>query len=235
MATKKKTVSKKKASLSGELNDLAKILSGEMQLRMKEEKMEKLKKRAVERQKDIRRKKVVRGEAVLEKDDVTEKTVVQNISLFEWEAPIRVRMPIDPKSYLITVGLCLIFIVFLAVLGHYGLMAAIVALLFFIYVAGTTEPINVKHKITSRGVDSMGKLYEWFMLDEFWYTKREDQYMLIITTNLRIPAKLIMLVSKKDMSPLFVLLQDKLLYKDIRKQGKVEKMTFGEYVPLEKI
>jgi hypothetical protein len=34
---------------------------------------------------------------------------------------------------------------------------------------------------------------------------------------------------------IFVLLQDKLLYKDIRKQGKLEKLNFGEYIPLEKV
>jgi hypothetical protein len=230
---KSKNPSKK--GLSGELGDLAKILTGEMKLRMKEEKVEVLKKKAIERQKDIRREKIVTGEEVMEKDDPTEKKVVQNIKLYEWEAPIRFKMPFDARTYLITVGACLVFIVFLAVLGHYGLMASIVALLFFVYVAGTIEPVSVKHRITTRGIDTLGKLYEWFMLESFWFTRKDGQELLVVETKLRAPTRLMLLISEKDRSALFVLLQDKLLYREIKKQGRVEKMSFGEYIPLEKI
>jgi hypothetical protein len=230
---KVKNTSKK--GLSSELGDLAKILTGEMKLRMKEEELAKVKKKAVERQKEIRRERIVKGEEEIVKDDPTERKVVQNIKLFTWEAPIRLKMPFDVRTYMLTVGACLVFIVFLAVLGHYGLMAAIIALLFFMYVAGTTEPAIVSHTITSRGIDSLGKLYEWFMLNDFWFTEKDGQTMLIVGTKLRMPGELMMLIDKKDRSAIFVLLQDKLLYREIKKQGRIQKMSFGEYIPLEKV
>jgi hypothetical protein len=232
MATKEKAPKK---SLSNELGDLAKILTGEMKLRMQEDEMEKVKKKAIERQKDIRRQKIVKGEEKIEKEDPTQKKVVQNIKLFEWEAPIRFKMPFDSRTYLLVVGACLVFIVFLAVLGNYGLMAAIIAMLFFVYAAGTIEPIKVKHMVTTRGIDSLGKLYEWFMLEDFWFSDKEGQNLLVVGTKLRVPGRLMMLVDKKDRAAIFVLLQDKLLYKEIRKQGRVEKMSLGEYIPMEKI
>lgn len=224
-----------KNTLSSELGDLAKILTGEMKLRMEEEEMDKIKKKAVAREKDIRRKKIIKGEEKMEKEDPSEKKVVQNIRLFEWEAPIRLKVPFNPRTYLLIVGACLLFIVFLAVLGHYGLMASIIALLFFIYTAGTIEPITVKHTITTRGIDSLGRLYEWFLLEDFWFTDKEGQNILVVGTKLRAPGRLLLLIDKKDRGAIFVLLQDKLLYRDIRKQGRVEKMSLGEYIPLEKI
>jgi hypothetical protein len=224
-----------KAGLTSELGDLADILTGEMKLRMKQEELQKVKEKAVERQREVQRAMLVKGEEKLVKEDSAEEKVVQNIKLFEWEAPIRVKMPFDSRTYLLIVGACLVFIVFLAVLGHYGLMASIIALLFFIYVAGTTDPLVVKHTITSRGIDSLGKLYEWYMLKDFYFSDKEGQTLLLVDTKLRVPSQLIMLIDKKDRAAIFVMLQDKLLYKEVRKQGRVEKMSLGEYVPLEKI
>lgn len=225
----------RKSGLQTELTKLAKYITGELELKKKEEELAKMKEAAVERQKDLHRKEIVKGDVVLVKDDVTEKKVVQKITLFDWEAPIRFKFPLDMKTYMTTVGLSMIFVVYLAVLGHYGLMASLIALLFFVYVAGTTEPITVKHLITSRGIDTMEKMYEWYMLDQFFFTKKDDEYMLHIDTKLRFPARLLLVVHKKDISPIFVLLQDKLLYRDIRKQSWIEKRNFGEYIKLEEI
>lgn len=226
---------KGKNNLKNELTNLAKYLSGEADLREKQESVEKMKKEAVEKQKNIRRKGIAERKVVLEKDDVTEKKIVQKIDLFNWEAPIRFKFPLDLKTYMITVGLSMVFVIYLAVLGHFGLMAALIALLFYIYVAGTVAPIQVKHSITTRGIETMDVLYEWFMLDEFWFTKKDDEYMLNVSTKLRMPARLLLILEKNDMSAIFVLLQDKLLYKDIKKQGYIEKKSYGDYIPLENI
>ncbi|KKR06491.1 MAG: hypothetical protein UT34_C0001G0532 [candidate division WS6 bacterium GW2011_GWF2_39_15] len=225
---------KKKSGFSTELSDIAKVLSGELQLRKREEEVEKLTQKAVKKQKDLRRKKIIEGEARVETEDKLKK-VVQKIKLYEWEAPIRFNQPFNPKMFLVLTGVMLLFIMYLAVLGHYGLMASIIALLFFFYVAGTTPPITVKHEINTKGIDSLGKLYEWFLLDTFWFTKREDQYLLVVGTKLRLPNKLMMIVGEKEVKPIFLLLQDKLLYKDIRRWSKLDQMNFGEYIPIEKI
>lgn len=236
MATKKKTKKKKTVhKLEGDLKDLAKVLSGETSLRKKAKELDKLKKVAVEKQKNLRRKAIVDETIVMDKDDVTEKKVVQKMTLFEWEAPIRYMFDFNSKAFLGVVGVALVFILYLAVLGHYGLMAAIIALLFFLYAAGTTEPTNVTHHITTRGIDTMDFLYEWFMLEQFWFTKKNEQYLLMVSTALRAPRNLILLVDEKDINSIFVLLQDKLLYRDIRKQSNLEVMTYGEYITLEEV
>lgn len=224
-----------KKSIGGEFNDIMDILSGEMQLREKEEKIEKLKDDAKKKHKAEKRRKVVEKEFVLEESDIPTKKVIQNMKLFEWEAPDRYAFNFQTKTFWVLLALILLFILYLAILGQYYLMAAIVGLVFFVYVAGTNKPVLVKHKITSRGIDTGNKLYEWFMLENFWFSIKNGQYMLIVETKLRYPKALIMLLEGADKDAIFVLLQEKVLYKDIRKQSKLDVLTYGDYIPFEEI
>ncbi len=226
------------------LEHLAKILTGEMQLRKKEDQIKKFKKQAIEKQKKLNRAKIRKGEVVLEKE-VSEfedprssnpnERVIQKLTLFKWEAPVRITFSYSNKMFLILLALSLVFILYLALLGHYGLMFSLIALLFFVYVAGTTEPVNTEHLITTRGVETFDKLYEWYMLEDFWFSKKNDQYLLIIQTKLRLPTKLMMIVDKEDVTTIFLLLQDKLLYKDIKKYSKIDGWAYGEYIPIEDV
>ncbi len=217
------------------LKKLADFLTGEKALREKEEELKKAKKKAIKDEKDKRRKKIIEGEVQLEEDPVQKKEVVQNIKLFEWSAPERYQIKLNSKGFLIILALSLAFIALLAVLGKYFLIAAIVSMLFVVYAAATTKPLVVKHKITKRGIDTIGKLYEWYMLESFYITKKEDTYTIIVNTKLNFPKVLIMLAKKKDKDAIFVILQKHLLYQDIRKQNKIDIISYGEYIPLEKV
>lgn len=222
--------------MSNEFNDIMKIISGEMALEKKKKAIEKAKKEAVEEQKNKRRKGIEQGKVKLEKEEgVEEKKIVQNIKLFTWEAPDRVQLKHNNKSFLILVACSLAFILFLAILGHYFLMGSIIALVFLIYVLGTTKPKQVSHTITARGIDTGGRLYEWYLLKNFYFTKKDNQVFLFVETFLNFPGALIFLLEEKERGALFVLLQEKLLYKDIRKQDWLDKKNFGNYIPLEKI
>ncbi len=218
-----------------EINKIVDLITGEKVLRDRENREKEEKKKAVELEKDRRRKDIVKGRTKLEEETEEKKEVVQNIKLFSWKAPDRYEFKYESKSFLIIVVLSLLFILFLAILGQYFMMAAIIAMLFFVYVAGTTKPIIVEHKVTAKGIDTGGKLYEWYMLDSFYFTKRKDVVSLLVDTKLNFPGMLILLIDEKDKDALFVLLQERLLYKDIRKQSKLDRMSHGEYIPLEEI
>jgi len=227
-----KTIQKK---VGDEFKDIMDILSGEMKLREKEEKMKELKEEAKGKQKAERRKKIAKKNLVLEESDIPTEKVVQNIKVFEWEAPERYIFEFKGKTFWTILTVSFLFILYLAILENYYLMAAMIALLFFIYVAGTNKPDKIKHKITARGVDTADKLYEWFMLDNFWFSIKNGQYFLIVETRLRYPRALILLLEKVDKDAIFVLLQEKILYKDIRKQSRLDSLTYGQYIPFEDI
>lgn len=227
-----KTIQKK---VGNEFKDIMDILSGEMKLREKEEKMKELKEEAKGRQKAERRKKIAQKDLVLAESDIPTEKVVQNIKIFEWEAPERYIFEFKGKTFWGILAVSFLFILYLAILENYYLMAAMIALLFFIYVAGTNKPEKVKHKITARGIDTADKLYEWFMLDNFWFSIKNGQYFLIVETRLRYPRALILLLEEVDKDAIFVLLQEKILYKDIRKQSRMDSLTYGQYIPFEDI
>ncbi len=224
-----------KTKVGDEFTEIAKILSGEMQLREREEKIAKMKEEAIKKEKADFRKKVAQKELVMEESDIETKDVVQNIKLFEWEAPDRIELKIESKTFWIILSASLLFILLLAILGNYWLMAAIIALLFFIYVLSTNKPETVSHKITARGIDTGDRLYEWFMLNNFWFSIKNGQYFLIVETKLRFPKALILLLNNADKDAIFVLLQKKVLYKDIRKQSRIDRMSYGDYIPFEEI
>jgi hypothetical protein len=226
---------KEEKNVDGELGKIAQIISGEMALKKKEEKLREMKDEAVKAQKNVKRKEIIEKRVELEKDTVQPEKVVQNIKLFEWEAPDRYEYSFDDKSFIVVIAISLVLILFLAILGKYFLMAALISLLFFIYVVFSTKPMKVKHKITARGIDYNDKLYEWFMLDNFYFTKRKKQDFLIVNTKLRFPNTLIMLLDEEDRLPIFLLLQEYVLYKDVKKQSRLEKMNLGEYIPLEEV
>lgn len=217
------------------LNKFYDIISGEKDLREKERIIQEAKRNAIKEEKNKRRAEIVKGSVKLEKDSVQDKEVVQNIKLFEWEANDRYQVKFSNKGFLTVFVMSLLFILLLAILGHYYMMGAMIAALFLLYVSGTTKPNLVKHRITARGIDTYGKLYEWYMLDSFYFCKKEDALFLLVDTKLNFPKVLTFLVSEKDKDALFVLLQERLLYKDVRKQGWIDKISYGEYIPLEKV
>lgn len=218
-----------------EFKDILEILSGETALREKSEKVKELKEEAKKQQKTKKRVMITSKQMVLEDSDFETKKVVQSIKLYEWEAPDRYEFNFESKSFLIILSLALLFVLFLAILQQYYLMAVMISLLFFVYVAGTNKPFKIKHKITARGIDTGGRLYEWFMLKNFWFSIKNGQYLLVVETNLRYPKALIMLLDKAEKDAIFVLLQEKVLYRDIRKQGKLDQLTYGQYIPFENI
>ena len=221
--------------MNKEFGNILDVISGEKSLREKNEYIKKEKIKAVKEAKDKRRKGIVSGDIKIKKEDPTNKKVEQNVKVFEWSAPDRYPVKFNSKSFIILVAISLLFSLLLAILGKYLLMISILSLLFVLYIVGTTKPAIIKHKITKRGIDTFDKLYEWYMLDSFYFTKKEQGLYLIIETKLNFPRVIILLLDEKDKDPLFVLLQDKLLYKDIRKWGRLDRISYGEYIPLEKI
>ena len=73
------------------------------------------------------------------------------------------------------------------------------------------------------------------MLESFWFSIKNGQYILVLETKLRYPRALLLLLDEADKDAIFILLQERVLYRDIRKQSKVELLTYGQYIPFEEI
>ena len=218
-----------------DLKELQNSIEKNIEEAKRKEKLEILKKKAIKRQNRTIRKAIQNGQMVL--DTKSKKKVIQKISLFEWTAPIRKNFIFSKRDFLIIVTLTLVFMLYLSILGKYMLMLVLASLLFFIYVAGLFEPLKSTHKITTHGIEVFNILYPWDTLNSFYFTKLEEQYFLVIETKLRVESRIILLLDKKDLEPIFILLQDKLLYKPV-KNNKLwfgDRLSLGQYIPIEEI
>ena len=176
-------------------------------------------------------------ESMKTSDDVVEEVIASKIvqlkNLYTWESPMRIPIQFEKKSFIIVIALSLIFILYLTILGKYFLMLAVIAILFVIYVASVTPTTNVKHSITTRGIFSIDKLYEWFMLDEYWFSKKGETIFMIVKTKLRFPTSLIILVKEDQIDDIFKTLVYRLPYRINNKYILGEKLSFGEIIPSE--
>lgn len=226
-----------------DLQSIAKALSGELELEKEQER--KVRREQVKQKK--RDQSIESGKAHLDSSNSDGEKIVQNIKIYDWEAPIRLKISFEKKTYLAVVMLSAVFVVYLVILGQYGLMGALIALLFFIYVSGVYEPIKIKNRITTRGIEtpisieedkdilSISHLYEWYIMEDFCFYKRNDEFMLVIRTKLRFPPKLMLIVSEDKIKPIFKLLEDRVLYRDNKKPSIIDKLVYGQYIKLEEI
>ncbi len=201
-----------------------------------------LNKEAKEAKKQILREKVMTDTVSIPKSGQPDNTtvipapkVVQKIKKYEWTAPIRIKYSFDMRTFFVITAISLVFSLYLAVLGQdkYLLILVILALLFLIYAGGVLPPVKVTHTITGRGIDTMGKSFDWNELSNFRFTKKHDAYIMYIATKRQYPAELLLIVPKDELKTIYKLLEDKLLYKVANKQSKWDRLIYGTEIPLE--
>src|SRR5438105_1877554 len=105
--------------------------------------------------------------------------------LFSWESAARPFKKRDRRFY-INLGLMLFIIGLIALfLKEFFLVAVLLAIFFYYYVAGTVEPIRVEHRITNRGIKTAEHEYSYKDLTDFWFGKKYGDNILHVSTKLR--------------------------------------------------
>ena len=71
---------------------------------------------------------------------------------------------------------------------------------FLSYVLSTHKPEDAKHQITTSGIRTDGKLYEWETLTNFWLKKEWDQEVIICKTLAALPGVILLVLdpSKRE-------------------------------------
>lgn len=145
--------------------------------------------------------------------------------LLEWEMPSRVfrKRGEDYFSKIgftaLGIGLVLIFF------KEFLLLVVVLALAFVAYVLGTVPPEKIKHKITSHGVTSAGHSYLWSELKEFWLTEKEGESVLHLTTNLRFPPQLLILLDPLKKAKAEEILSEHLPHREAPQEGWLDKAS----------
>jgi hypothetical protein len=152
-------------------------------------------------------------EKILEKQPESKETK----ELLCWESAARPFKKRNQRFYL-NLGLMLFIIAIIAIfLQEFFAVAALIAIFFYFYAAGTVEPVKLEHRITNRGVTTAEHTYEWEDLVDFWFTEKYEETILNISTKKKFPTRLTILLPYKDKEKVRKTLVEHLEYQETPK------------------
>ena len=161
------------------------------------------------------------------------------VEIYEsWSSPSRVFVARDKAWFLKNAAVFLVLILVLAFLGEIVIIVGLVSLLALIYVLSTVPPELAKHEISNKGIKSFDRIYYWKTLKEFWISNKQGFTLLNVNTNLKFPAKLVMLISSDGERKITELLLKKIPYMEIsenKEQDWLSKRSDGIYKHKEEI
>jgi hypothetical protein len=151
-----------------------------------------------------------------------------------WNSPSRLFKKRD-KEYFTNVGaIVFLLVVILVFAREFLLVAAVVSIVFLIYVLSTVPPEEVTHTITNLGIESVGHFYLWEELEGFWFESQWGQTMLVIKPH--IGTRIIILLGHIDQKKVRELLVEHVPFREQPEKTWVDSAAnwLSAKVPLEK-
>lgn len=102
--------------------------------------------------------------------------------LYSWTSPERYWVR-KTKGWYVTYSFFFIVITaFLALLGEYILIIAVLSFLLLWFIQGSSEPMDATHIVTSLGVKTFERLYSWKNVRGFWFSEKNNVIFLNLET-----------------------------------------------------
>jgi hypothetical protein len=98
----------------------------------------------------------------------------------QWVSPSRLFKKRDREYFVNIAAIVFLLSVILVFAREFVLVAAVLSIVFLIYVLSTVPPEDVKHRVTSLGIESAGHFYRWEELADFWFEEQWGQHELIV-------------------------------------------------------
>lgn len=128
-----------------------------------------------------------------ETGEVPDNVKVEKI-LLEWTAPSRPYKARSREFYTTILSIAFLLGVILLLLKEFLLIGVIIAFAFLSYVLSTYKPEDAKHQITTLGIRTDGKLYQWDQLTNFWLKKQWGYEVVICKTVASLPGVILLVL-----------------------------------------
>jgi hypothetical protein len=151
-----------------------------------------------------------------------------------WESPSRLFKKRD-KEYFTNVGaIVFLLIVILVFAREFLLVAAVVSIVFLIYVLSTVPPEDVTHTVTNLGIESAGHFYRWEELSEFWFEEQWGQSMLVLKP--MVGTRIVVLLGQADGKKIREILAEHIPFRENPEKTWVDNAAtwLSKKVPLDK-
>jgi hypothetical protein len=154
--------------------------------------------------------------------------------LLAWSSPSRLFKRRD-KEYFTNIGAIVFLLVIILVFAReFLLIAAVVSIVFLIYVLSTVPPEEVSHRITNLGIESAGHYYRWGELGEFWFEEQWGQVLLVLRP--MFGTRIIILLGAQDKVLVRKLIAEYLPFRENPEKSWVDNASswLSKKIPLEK-
>lgn len=127
-----------------------------------------------------------------------------------WEAPARPYKKRNREYYTTIGSIVFLLAVILLLLKEFLLIGVIIAIGFLSYALASIPPENTTHQITTKGIRTENRLFEWNILRLFWIEKKWDTELLMIATSLPLPSHIMMVIDPQKRSKILESLGERL-------------------------
>jgi len=152
----------------------------------------------------------------------------------EWSSPSRLFKKRDREYFTNIAAIVFLLSIILVFAREFVLIAAVLSIVFLIYVLSTIPPEEVKHRITNLGIESAGTFYRWEQLFEFWYEEQWGQTLLVLRP--LIGARVIILLGNQDRNSVREYIAKHIPFREIPQKTWVDNAArwLTNKIPLEK-
>lgn len=154
--------------------------------------------------------------------------------LLVWMSPSRLFKRRD-REYFTNIGAIVFLLTIILVFAReFVLIAAVLSIVFLIYVLSTVPPEDIKHRITNLGLESAGHFYRWEELVEFWFEEQWGQTMVMLRPI--IGPRIVILLGSEDRTKIRELLARFIPYREKPERSWVDNASnwLTQKIPLEK-
>jgi hypothetical protein len=152
----------------------------------------------------------------------------------EWSSPSRLFKKRDREYFINIAAIVFLLSVILVFAREFVLIATVLSIVFLIYVLSTVPPEDVKHRLTSLGIESTGHFYRWEELADFWLEEQWGQTMIIVRPYLS--PRLIILLGSQSKTHIRDFIAKHIPFREVPDRTWVDNAArwISEKIPLEK-
>ena len=131
--------------------------------------------------------------------------------LVAWKSPARLFRPRSRQFFTTAITIAVLLSIVFVIAGEWMLIAVMATVIFTYYLWSTVPPEPVDHSITNLGIRTADQLYRWTEFSHWWTEDKWGQQVLIVSTPLRFPPRLHLLLDSKSAKDVLKIMTDKLL------------------------
>ena len=143
--------------------------------------------------------------------------------LYSWKSPERLFIPRNKKWFTYVIALVLLLSLILLFLQQFIIIAPVLAIAFVSYILASVPPEEMKHALTTQGLNSGGHSYLWQELGDFWFTTKHGETLIHIDTYLNFPRRLIILLGKAEKEKIKEIMVQYIPFREIPKTSVMDR------------